>query len=164
MMDLMQGLSKGGKSGPELSSFDEFGMKNMMEMMQQVDKDPEMKRQMEGYWKMLDNMSSENPDEYKKFVESQMGDMKQAKEEEEKLEQKKKTITSEPYFNLSVRPAKKIDAARKVEKKDELKLFDFGSAEIKESFVDNPDQGAALESHKIYLNIVYNDRILPPLN
>jgi hypothetical protein len=35
---------------------------------------------MEGYWKMLDNMSSNNPDEYKKFVESQMNEMKEAKE------------------------------------------------------------------------------------
>lgn len=47
----------------------EFGMKNMMDMMKQVEKDPELKRQMEGYWKMLDNMSSSNPDEYKKFID-----------------------------------------------------------------------------------------------
>lgn len=86
MMDLMQGLGKGGKAGPELSSFDEYGLKNMMDMMKQVEKDPELKRQMEGYWKMLDSMSSNNPDEYKKFVESQMSEMKQAKEEEEKQE------------------------------------------------------------------------------
>lgn len=164
MMDLMQGLGKGGKAGPELSSFDEYGLKNMMEMMKQVEKDPELKRQMEGYWKMLDGMSSNNPDEYKKFVESQMSEMKQAKDQEEKIEQKNQTITSEPYFNFSVRPAKLIDASKKPEKREELKLFDFGSAEIKESFVDNPDQGPPLESHKIYLNIVYNDRILPPLN
>ena len=113
---------------------------------------------------MLDNMSNNNPDEYKKFVESQMGDMKQAKEEEEKLEQKKNTITSTAYFNFSVRPATLVVPSKKIEKKDEVKLFDFGSAEIKESFVDNPDQGSALESHKIYLNIVYHERILPPLN
>jgi len=32
--------------------------------MKQVEKDPELKRQMEGYWKMLDNMSTNNPAEY----------------------------------------------------------------------------------------------------
>jgi hypothetical protein len=37
---------------------DAYGLQQMMEMMKQVDKDPEMKRQMEGYWKMLDNMQS----------------------------------------------------------------------------------------------------------
>ena len=164
MMDLMQGFGKGGKTGPELSSFDEYGLKNMMDMMKQVEKDPELKRQMEGYWKMLDSMSSNNPDEYKKFVESQMSEMKQAKDQEEKIEQKNQTITSEAYFNFSVRPVKLIDASKKQDKKEEVKLFDFGSAEIKESFVDNPDQGPPLDSHKMYLNIVYNDRVLPPLN
>jgi hypothetical protein len=43
-------------------------------------------------------------------------------------------------------------------------LFDFGSADIKESFTQNPDQGEPLQSHKLYLNIVVGDRILPPIN
>ena len=50
------------------------------------------------------------------------------------------------------------------QKKDEIKLFDFGSSEIKESFVNNPDQGDPLESHKLYLNIVSHERMLPPLS
>jgi hypothetical protein len=33
MMDLMQGLGKGGKAGPELSGLDQYGLKNMMDMM-----------------------------------------------------------------------------------------------------------------------------------
>jgi hypothetical protein len=57
----------GGKGGP--SSEDAFGMKNMMEMMEQVQKDPELKRQMEGYWKMLDNMQESDPEQYKKFID-----------------------------------------------------------------------------------------------
>ena len=65
--------------------------------------------------------------------------MKQAKEDEEKQEQKSKTITSTAYFNLSVRPVKLVQITKQPEKKDEVKLFDFGSAEIKESFVSNPD-------------------------
>jgi hypothetical protein len=62
-----------------------------------------------------------------------------------------------------VRPAKLIDA-KKTEKKDEIKLFDFGSKEIEESFVSNKETSDPLESHKLYLNIVYHDRIIPPLN
>jgi hypothetical protein len=68
-----------------------------------------------------------------------MGDMKEFSKEEAKLEQKKNTVTSTPYFNFSVRPAKLIETTKKVERKDEVKLFDFGSSEIKESFVENPD-------------------------
>lgn len=96
-----------------------------------------------------------------------MGEMKEFKNEEEKEEQKKRTITSKPYFSFSVRPTKLVDPAKveKLDKKDDIKLFDFGgSSEIKESFVNNPDVGEPLESHKLYLNIVYDDRILPPLN
>jgi hypothetical protein len=49
----------GGKTGSKLpGDVDAYGLQQMMEMMKQVDKDPEMKRQMEGYWKMLDNMQS----------------------------------------------------------------------------------------------------------
>lgn len=74
----MSAVGGKGKAGPGgISGMDEYGLKQMMEMMKQVEKDPEMKRQMEGYWKMLDNMNSNNPDEYKKFVDSQMGEMKQ---------------------------------------------------------------------------------------
>jgi hypothetical protein len=70
MMEQFAGAGKGGKSsGASNLEMNEFGMSNMMEMMKQVEKDPELKRQMEGYWKMLDNMSSSNPEEYKKFID-----------------------------------------------------------------------------------------------
>jgi len=66
-----------------------------------------------------------------------------------------------------MRPCRLVDQSLKKEepkKDDDIKLFDFGTAEIKESFVNKPDAGDALDSHKLYLNIVYHDRILPPLN
>jgi len=90
--------------------------------------------------------------------------MKTYMSEEEKAEQKKSTITSNAYFSFSIRPAKLVDQQKKPDKKDDIKLFDFGSQEIKESFVSNPDVGEPLDSHKIYLNIVYHDKIIPPLN
>lgn len=66
-----------------------------------------------------------------------------------------------------MRPCRLVDQSKKKEepkKDDDIKLFDFGTAEIKESFVNNPDAGEPLDSHKLYLNIVYHDRVLPPLN
>eukprot|EP00353_Schmidingerella_taraikaensis_P001280 CAMPEP_0185597054 /NCGR_PEP_ID=MMETSP0434-20130131/81125_1 /TAXON_ID=626734 ORGANISM="Favella taraikaensis, Strain Fe Narragansett Bay" /NCGR_SAMPLE_ID=MMETSP0434 /ASSEMBLY_ACC=CAM_ASM_000379 /LENGTH=53 /DNA_ID=CAMNT_0028225679 /DNA_START=121 /DNA_END=282 /DNA_ORIENTATION=- len=49
--------------------------------------DPEMKKQMEGYWKMLDNMAGSNPAEYKKFVDGQMKEMRKHDAEETKREE-----------------------------------------------------------------------------
>jgi len=40
---------------------DAKGIAEMMESMKEVNKNPEMKREMEGYWKMLDNMSEKDP-------------------------------------------------------------------------------------------------------
>jgi len=33
--------------------------------------DPEMKKQMEGYWKMLDQMAQSTPEEYDRFIAEQ---------------------------------------------------------------------------------------------
>ena len=51
-----------------------------------------MRKKMEGYWKMLDNMHQSDPGEYKKFIGTQMTEMKEvtAKEREE----------SEAKFNI----------------------------------------------------------------
>jgi len=67
--------------------------------------DPEMKKQIEGYWKMLDGMSTDNPDEYKKFIDGQMTEMKDYEAQEQKEEDLKFTIQSESYFAFSVKPA-----------------------------------------------------------
>lgn len=47
----------------------------------------------------------------------------------------------------------------------EVKLFDFGQSEqIKESFVANRETEDPLEGPKLYLNVVYHDRMLPPIS
>lgn len=57
LMDMMANMM-GGKGGKDLpGGIDAMGMQEMAKMMQQVDKDPKMKQEMEGYWKMLDNMN-----------------------------------------------------------------------------------------------------------
>ena len=66
MMEMMSQMS-GGK-GASMSESEQFGMQNMMEMFKEVQKDPALKKQMEGYWKMLDNMSENDPQEYDKYI------------------------------------------------------------------------------------------------
>lgn len=47
MQDIMAGMMSGGGGGPKggaLGGMDEYGMKNMMEMMGKVEKDPELKK------------------------------------------------------------------------------------------------------------------------
>ena len=64
----------------------------MMEMMEKVQKDPELKKQMEGYWKMLDNMQENDPNQYKKFIDEQKKEMEEYTKIEEKEKDKKNTI------------------------------------------------------------------------
>ena len=80
----------GGKGMP--SNLDSFGMQNMMEMMEKVQKDPELIKQMDGYWKMLDNMQENDPNQYKKFIDEQKKEMEEYTKIEEKEKDKKNTI------------------------------------------------------------------------
>ena len=47
---------------------------------------------MEAYWKMLDGMSTDNPDEYHEFIAEQMKEMNSYEEEERKEEDKQYSI------------------------------------------------------------------------
>lgn len=76
----------------------------------------------------------------------------------------KRTINSDAYFSFSMRPAKLATKKEPTKGEDDIKLFDFGATEIKESFLNNKDLDDPLDSHKLYLNIVYHDRVLPPIN
>ena len=102
--------------------------------------DPEMKKQIEGYWKMLDGMSQESPEEYKNFIDEQMKEMKEYEAQEKKQEEDKFSIKSEAYFAFGIKPAK-IHAQKSGAKQEtEIKLFDFGSEELmKESFSATKD-------------------------
>jgi hypothetical protein len=47
----------------------------------------------------------------------------------------------------------------------EVKLFDFAEKDmIKESFLHNKDSSEPLDSPKLYVNVVYADKVLPPLD
>jgi hypothetical protein len=123
LMEAMQSSVAGG--GVESMGLDEAGMKNMMEMLETVQKDPAMMKQMEGMWKMMDEMHQNNPDEYRKYVDKNMTEMKAHHVEEKKVEDKKHTINSQSYFCFSVRPSKVSTAPPKKQADPDVKLFDF---------------------------------------
>lgn len=56
---------------------DSAEMRSMQTVMESITSgDPEVKKQMEGYWKMLDEMAQSKPEEYKSYVDNQMKDMR----------------------------------------------------------------------------------------
>lgn len=45
-----------------------------------------------------------------------------------------------------------------------MKIFDFHESQIKESFIDNDEKADPIDEPKFYLNVLYHDNVLPPLN
>ena len=168
MMKMMAGGAGGppGKEGE--GGFTPAEQKSMETLMQAMTSgDPEQKKQMEGMWKMLDEMATSKPEEYKSFIDGQMTDMNSHHEEEEKKEELKWSIQSEAYFSFCVRPAKILEHNKNdlIKEDNNIKLFDFGqNEEIKESFAANRETTEPLDGPKLYLNVVHHERVLPPLN
>ena len=87
------GGSAGGAAGAGVPGMDPAGMRHMHEMFEALKKgDPELKKTMEGYWKMLDNMAESKPEEYDKYIAEQMTEMKAHDAEENKREEMKWSI------------------------------------------------------------------------
>ena len=112
MMKMMSGAGGMGAGGapPGMSSAEMRSMQTVMEAM--TSGDPEIKKQMEGYWKMLDEMAGNSPEEYKTFIDKQMTEMKEFDKEETKKEEIKFSIQSKPYFAFSVKPAKILEHSK----------------------------------------------------
>jgi hypothetical protein len=71
----MSGGQGGANKGGPMAGMDEAGIKAMMEAMEAVKKDPAMAKQMEGMWKMMDDMHESDPEEYRKFIEKNKNEM-----------------------------------------------------------------------------------------
>lgn len=99
-----------------------------------------------------------------------MKEMKQEVNKEKEAEKKAQTIKSEPAFCIKFRVAKVFSEKDKKKKKDaasaaaDVKLFDFHESQIKESFTENDQKGEPLEEPILYLNIVFHEKVLSPLN
>ena len=103
--------------------------------------------QVNSFWKMLDDMSENDPKAYKKFIgetmEQGFSDLKA--ETQEKL--KSRTISAEAGLVLKF----SILKINEKKKDTEIKLFDS----------DEPT--ASLDNVRLYLNICHHERILGPL-
>jgi hypothetical protein len=95
-----------------------------------------------------------------------MAEMKQEAQKEKKEEEKAQTIQSEAAFAIRALIAKKVEGGKKKDVNDTgIKLFDFSDSQIKESFIDNDEKADPLEKGpKLYLNVVFHDFVLPPLD
>ena len=98
-----------------------------------------------------------------------MSEMKQEIAKEKKEEEKSQLITSEPSFSVRIYTARKVTGPPKDKKKasgsnEGLKLFDFNESQIRESFIDNDEKADPIDEPKFYLNVLYHDNVLPPLN
>ena len=81
-------------------------LKDMIKAMEKGD--PAMKKQMEGFWKMLNGMADSSPEEYKTYISGQMKEMEDAFEKERKAEEEKFTVESQPHFCFSIKPARLV--------------------------------------------------------
>ena len=62
-------------------------------------------------------------------------------------------------------PAKIVVKGKDKNLSDSIKIFDFeGKDEISQSFLENEDKKEPLPQPKFYLNILYHDKVAPPLN
>jgi hypothetical protein len=99
-----------------------------------------------------------------------MNEMKVDQSKNREEADKKFIIESASFFCFTAKPVRfeKVKTAEEdmadKKKAPEVKLFDFGSADIKENVLETEDKGDPLEGPKVVLNLVHNDVILPPLN
>lgn len=128
---------------------------------------------MEEMWKMLDTMAQNDPGEYKRFIDKQMSEMKQEISKEKEAEDKQRTIVSTAAFSIKAMVAKVIDEKDRKARAEKqgvsegsagIKLFDFNDSQIKESFTENKEKAEPLEEPILYLNVVFHDNVVPPLD
>ena len=73
-----------------------------------IGSDPQAKQQANGFWKFLDNLHESSPEEYKKFIDEQMQEMKSTIGKEKEEETKKQTIESTAAFCMRILIARKV--------------------------------------------------------
>ena len=62
-----------------------------------------------------------------------------------------------------MRPSKLVTKTKDKNLSDTIKLFDFQKSEIERNFVQSEDNGEPLDQPKLYLNMLYHDKVLPPM-
>lgn len=125
--------------------------------------DPKMANQMTGFWKQLDEMAATDEKSYREFIEKQKQDFEKEQEKINQEKEQKRIIQGTPLCCIKVLPAKVLQKNERENLSDTIKLFDFEKSEIEKSFLENADEGKALEQPKLYLNILHSDKVVKPL-
>lgn len=117
---------------------------------------------MTGFWRQLDDMAGSDKKGYDDFIKKQKGEWEANQKKQREEREKQRIITPNILCSLKCLPAKIID--KKKDLSDTIKLFDFDkNAEVNKNMVASSDGGKPLESPKIYLNILFHDKVIPPL-
>ena len=99
---------------------------------------------------------------YDDFVKKQRVEFEADQKKKLEEREKQRIITPKPLCSLKCLPAKIINKVKDLS--DSIKLFDFDqNAEVNKNIVASSDSDKPLESPKLYLNILYHDKVIPPL-
>jgi len=136
--------------------------------------DTQAKTQMENFWKYLDDLATEKPEEYKKFISEQM-----KKGFDNKIEDKKeetKQIILKPKLFICLRfKISKILKEKCSDKENDIKIYDTSKntnydilaiPKILFSFEWQSEAFSTkiLEEPKVYLNIIHSEEFIGPLD
>ena len=126
-----------------------------------IAKDPsKMMKYAEKIWKELDDMKAKDPKSYNDFVGDQISEGKKSIQEEREKEVNEKGIVSDHWISVKV---KALDLPKKSTESPEIKLFEIGKDELKESGVDT-SKAKYLDKPEIYLNINHSEHVKEPID
>jgi hypothetical protein len=127
--------------------------------------DPKMLNQMTGFWKQLDEMASSDQKGYEEFIKKQKEEFESEQKRINEEKEKKRIIQSSQICCIKVLCSKIIVQNKDKNLSDTIKLFDFEKdQEFKKSFLENEDSAKPLEQPKLYLNILFHEKVIGPLN
>ena len=130
----------------------------------------EAKIQMNNFWKYLDELAEKNPEEYKKFIQTQMKKgLETFGPSKNQSITTKQEFTVSPYLCFRFKPIKILKEESK-ENKDDILIHEKAGNEIKEvpqikfgpEFQSDAFNSNVIQDRKIYLNVVMSREYYTP--
>lgn len=108
------------------------------ENVEKLIEDPDMLKQMTGFWRQLDEMAGSDKKGYDDFIKKQRKEYEAEQKKKQEEREKQRIITPTALCSLKCLPAKIID--KKKDLSDSIKLFDFDqNAEMNRNIVASSD-------------------------
>jgi hypothetical protein len=99
---------------------------------------------------------------YDEFIKNQREDFEKGQKKERERREKERIITGTSLCSFRILVARIINKEKSVT--DSIKLFDFNAnAEMNDKQFDGADSDKPLEQPKLYLNILFHDKVITPL-